>query len=80
MNIIARLPRLAAYIYRKKYKNDIHIEPDPKLDWAANLAHMMGYDEFDVKRLMRLYMTIHADHEGGNVSAHTTHLVGSAFE
>jgi citrate synthase len=24
-------------------------------------------------------MTIHADHEGGNVSAHTTHLVGSAL-
>ncbi|CAN5808650.1 citrate (Si)-synthase [soil metagenome] len=79
MNLIARLPRVAAYIYRKKYKNDIHIEPDPKLDWAANIAHMMGFDEFDVKRLMRLYMTIHADHEGGNVSAHTTHLVGSAL-
>jgi citrate synthase len=28
---------------------------------------------------MRLYMTIHADHEGGNVSAHATHLVGSAL-
>jgi citrate synthase len=79
MNLIARLPRVAAYIYRKKYKNNEHIEPDPKLDWAANLAHMMGFDEFDVKRLMRLYMTIHADHEGGNVSAHTTHLVGSAL-
>lgn len=79
MNLIARLPRVAAYIYRKKYKNNEHIEPDPKLDWAANLAHMMGYEEFDVKRLMRLYMTIHADHEGGNVSAHTTHLVGSAL-
>lgn len=79
MNLIARLPRVAAYIYRKKYKNNEHIEPDPKLDWAANIAHMMGYDEFDVKRLMRLYMTIHVDHEGGNVSAHTTHLVGSAL-
>jgi citrate synthase len=79
MNLIARLPRIAAYIYRKKYKNDVHIEPDPKLDWAANLAHMLGYEEFDVKRLMRLYMTIHCDHEGGNVSAHTTHLVGSAL-
>jgi citrate synthase len=79
MNLIARLPRIAAYIYRKKYKNNEHIEPDPKLDWAANIAHMMGYEEFDVKRLMRLYMTIHADHEGGNVSAHTTHLVGSAL-
>jgi citrate synthase len=79
MNLIARLPRVAAYIYRKKYKNNEHIEPDPKLDWAANIAHMLGFDEFDVKRLMRLYMTIHADHEGGNVSAHTTHLVGSAL-
>ncbi len=79
MNLIARLPRIAAYIYRRKYKNGVHIEPDPKLDWAANLAHMLGYEEFDMKRLMRLYMTIHVDHEGGNVSAHATHLVGSAL-
>lgn len=79
MNLIARLPRVAAYIYRRKYKNNDHIEPDPKLDWAANMAHMMGHDVADVKRLMRLYLTIHADHEGGNVSAHTTHLVGSAL-
>merc|ERR1711879_560306 len=27
----------------------------------------------------RLYPMLHADHEGGNVSAHTTHLVGSAL-
>lgn len=79
MNLIARLPRVAAYIYRRTYKNNVHIEPDPKLDWAANFAHMLGYDNYDMKRLMRLYLTIHADHEGGNVSAHTTHLVGSAL-
>ncbi len=79
MNLIARLPRIAAYIYRRKYKEGVHIEPDPHLDWAANFAHMMGYESFDMKRLMRMYMTIHADHEGGNVSAHTTHLVGSAL-
>ncbi len=79
MNLIARLPRVAAYIYRRKYKNGVHIEPDPKLDWAANLAHMLGYDSKDMKALMRLYMTIHVDHEGGNVSAHATHLVGSAL-
>ncbi len=79
MNLIARLPRVAAYIYRRTYKNSEHIEPDPKLDWAANFAHMLGFDKDDFKRLMRLYLTIHADHEGGNVSAHTTHLVGSAL-
>lgn len=28
---------------------------------------------------MRLYLTIHSDHEGGNVSAHTCHLVASAL-
>ncbi len=80
MNLIGRLPRIAAYIYRRTYKNDQHIEPNPKLDWAANFAHMLGFGEVDgFKRLMRLYMTIHADHEGGNVSAHATHLVGSAL-
>jgi citrate synthase len=79
MNLIARLPRIAAYIYRRIYKNSIHIEPDPKLDWAANFAHMLGFDDYNMKRLMRLYLTIHADHEGGNVSAHATHLVGSAL-
>jgi citrate synthase len=79
MNLISRLPRLAAYIYRRKYKNGVHIEPDPSLDWAGNFAHMLGYDEDGFLALMRLYMTIHADHEGGNVSAHTVHLVGSAL-
>jgi citrate synthase len=79
MNLIARLPRVAAYIYRRVYKNSVHIEPDPKLAWAANFAHMLGFDNNDFKRLMRLYLTIHVDHEGGNVSAHSTHLVGSAL-
>lgn len=79
MTLIARLPRIAAYIYRRIYHNSNHIEPNPNLDWAGNLAHMMGFDSVEVKRLLRLYMVIHADHEGGNVSAHATHLVGSAL-
>jgi len=79
MDLIARLPRIAAYIYRRKYKGGDHIQPNGLLDWAGNFAHMMGYADESFKELMRLYMTIHADHEGGNVSAHTTHLVGSAL-
>ncbi|BAV04307.1 citrate synthase [Filimonas lacunae] len=79
MDLIARLPRVAAYVYRRKYKNNEHIQPDGLLDWAGNLAHMMGYEDKSFFELMRLYMTIHADHEGGNVSAHTTHLVGSSL-
>jgi citrate synthase len=79
MTLIARLPRIAAYIYRRKYKNGEHIQPDGMLDWSANFAHMLGYEDESFKELMRLYLTIHADHEGGNVSAHATHLVGSAL-
>lgn len=79
MTLIARLPRIAAYIYRRKYKNGDHIQPDGMLDWSANFAHMLGYDEEGFIELLRLYLTIHADHEGGNVSAHATHLVGSAL-
>ncbi len=80
MNLIARLPRVAAYIYRRTYHNGDHISPDISLDWAANFAHMLGVsNSADFKNLMRLYLTIHADHEGGNASAHTTHLIGSTL-
>jgi citrate synthase len=79
MDLISRLPMIAAYIYRRVVFGGGVIPPDPSLDWAGNLAHMMGFESEEVKNLMRLYMVIHADHEGGNVSAHATHLVGSAL-
>jgi len=79
MNLLAKLPLIAAYIYRRTYKDDVHIPPDPSLDWAGNFAHMLGVEDPAFKDLMRLYLVIHSDHEGGNVSAHTCHLVGSAL-
>jgi citrate synthase len=79
MDLIARIPQVAAYVYRRKYHNNEQIQPNGLLDWAANFAYMLGYEDASFQELMRLYMTIHADHEGGNVSAHTTHLVGSAL-
>ncbi len=79
MNLIAVLPRVAAYIYRRVYKNNEHIPPNLNLDWSGNFAHMLGFDDEEFHELMRLYLTIHADHEGGNVSAHTSHLVSSAL-
>jgi citrate synthase len=78
-NLTAKLPKIAAYIYRKSYKGNVHIPADNTLDWGGNLAHMMGVENPLFKELMRLYLVIHSDHEGGNVSAHTTHLVGSAL-
>jgi len=80
MNLVARLPRIAAYIYRRVFHDGKHIAPDPSLDWSGNFAHMLGVnDSADFKSLMRLYLTIHADHEGGNASAHTAHLIGSTL-
>jgi len=79
MNLIASLPRIAAYIYRRVYKENKHISPNLNLDWSGNFAHMLGFDDEDFHELMRLYLTIHADHEGGNVSAHSSHLVSSAL-
>lgn len=80
MNVLAKLPGIAAYIYRKSYKGDKHIPADPKLDWGGNLAKMLGItDDPAFVDLIRLYLVIHCDHEGGNVSAHTCRLVGSAL-
>ena len=145
MDLIAKLPSVAAHIYRTTYHAGKHIGFKRDLDWAANLSHMMGaaqpcfaarqagepagprsggantrvrcragYEQEEAVELMRLYQTIHADHEarrparcvpqrgrgawsatgpgpgaaleggaagaqGGNVSAHATHLVGSAL-
>ncbi|MEE9448432.1 MAG: citrate (Si)-synthase [Ignavibacteriaceae bacterium] len=78
LNLLAKLPRIASYIYRLKYKNDDIIEPDPKLDLGGNFAHMMGIDK-PYDEVARLYFILHSDHESGNVSAHTGHLVASAL-
>ncbi len=79
MNLLAGLPVIASYIYRRSYKGGVHIPADPDLDWGANFAHMMGVENVDYQNLMRLYLILHSDHESGNVSAHTSHVVGSAL-
>jgi citrate synthase len=79
LNLTAKLPELAAFIYRLKYKNDEIIPSDLNLDWAGNFAHMMGVSDPLYKDLSRLYFLLHSDHESGNVSAHTTHLVASSL-
>jgi len=81
MNLIANLPIISSRIYRNLYrKGQAHIKHDPSLDYSANYANMMGYGGNKVfDDLMRLYLVIHSDHEGGNVSAHTVRLVGSAL-
>jgi len=80
MDLIAKLPTIAAIIYRNLYRDGTSVGAiDPAKDWSANFVSMLGYEDTNFTDLMRLYLTIHSDHEGGNVSAHTCHLVGSAL-
>ena len=58
MDIIAKIPVLAALIYRHKYKNDEFIASDPNLDWAGNFAHMLGLNSVEARELMRGYLSI----------------------
>ena len=79
MDLTAKITTVAAYIYRNVFKDGKVAPVDPNKDWADNLASMLGYEDPMFHEMMRLYLVLHADHEGGNVSAHTTHLVGSAL-
>ncbi|MCX6065226.1 MAG: citrate (Si)-synthase [Chloroflexi bacterium] len=66
---------------KMKYFNDARKPKySAKLDYGANFAKMMGVaDKKGYADLARLYFILHSDHESGNVSAHTVHLVGSAL-
>lgn len=79
LNILAALPEIAARIYRNTYKDGKLAAHDAKLDYSANFARLLGFNNAQFDDLMRLYLVIHSDHEGGNVSAHTVRLVGSAL-
>ena len=79
LDLIARLPEIAAIIYRQTYHDGVVAAYDDSLDYSGNFCRMLGFDKPQFDELMRLYLTIHTDHEGGNASAHTAHLVGSTL-
>ena len=81
LSLIAKLPAIGAGVYKIRFQKSGLIEPDGSLDWGANFAHMLGLNDPDgnVKKLMRLYLMLHCDHEGGNASAFTSLTIGSTL-
>ena len=86
ISLLAKLPTIAAWIYRHSFHGrlpgPLPAEVDPEQDWSYNFAAMLGKggkENENFQDLLRLYLALHGDHEGGNVSAHATHLVGSAL-
>ena len=79
--IVAKLPTIAAWIYRKRFGKGDPIAPNPALDWGQNYVHMLGLGDpnGEFTKLMRLYLVLHSDHEGGNVSAFSAATVASAL-
>ncbi|HEB66170.1 MAG TPA: citrate (Si)-synthase [Chloroflexi bacterium] len=79
IGLTAKLGVVAAFIYRLKYRDGSVPKYDPNLDYGANFARMLGVEDKKYEDMARLYFILHSDHESGNVSAHTMHLVGSAL-
>ena len=79
MNLIAKLPEITSLIYNNTYKNGEYKNYRNDLDYAGNFCNMINFQNKEFHDLMRLYILIHSDHEGGNASAHTCHLVGSTL-
>jgi len=81
LDLTAKLPVVAAYIYRMKYFGESKKPKyNSKQDYGLNFARMLNVtDKKGYADLMRQYFIIHSDHESGNVSAHAMHLVGSAL-
>ena len=79
LNLLARLPEVCALIYRNTYFDGKVAPYDSSLDYSGNFCQMLGLTDAGFAELMRLYIVIHSDHEGGNASAHTCHLVGSTL-
>jgi len=79
LDVFAKLPVIAAKVYRNSYFDGVVAPVDASLDYSGNFCRMLGFDDPAFDELMRLYLVIHSDHEGGNASAHTTHLVGSTL-
>lgn len=78
LNLLAKLPEIASYIYAKLYRDGKRIQSNPNLDMGGNFAFMMGKDK-PYDDVSRMHFIIHSDHESGNVSAHTGHLVASSL-
>jgi citrate synthase len=81
LDIVAKLPAVAAGVYRIRFKKGDLIPTNPNLDWGADYVHMLGLPDptGNFARLMRLYLVLHCDHESGNVSAMTGATVNSAL-
>lgn len=79
MDLIVKIIIVVAYIYRNVFKDGKVVFVDFNKDWADNLVSMLGYEDFMFYEMMRFYLVLYVDYEGGNVSVYIIYFVGSVL-
>ena len=74
LDLCAKVYPIAARIYNNVYRDGkASASIDKSKDLSYNFAHSIGFgDKPAFIEVIRLYNALHTDHEGGNVSAHTS--------
>ncbi|MGE5796657.1 MAG: citrate (Si)-synthase [Ignavibacteria bacterium] len=84
-NIVAKIPAIAAGIYRVRYKKGNIIEPDMQIDFSEDFVRMLGLFSIgdaavrQFNEMIKIYLISHCDHEGGNVSAFASQTINSTL-
>ncbi|MCS7184542.1 MAG: citrate (Si)-synthase [bacterium] len=80
LNIVAKTAYIAGCVYQKLYRNKITKTDFSSEDIGGMLSELLidNYSK-EFKDLIRLFLTLHIDHEGGNASAFTGLVVNSTL-
>lgn len=61
LDVCAKVSRIAALVFNNSYGKGRKVpEADETLDYGANYAKMLGYEDKTFWELMRLYLVLHA--------------------
>ena len=81
LNIIARLPVIAAGIYRKHILKEALCPPLAGDGFMENFARMLGIEDpgGSFREFIRRFVVVHSDHEGANASVLTSRIANSSL-
>ncbi|HSX11712.1 MAG TPA: citrate (Si)-synthase [Chlamydiales bacterium] len=82
LNVIAKLPQIAACVINSHAKWGPTPPPSPELGYIENFVHMLNIPNKSAELIqaMRLFNAIHYDHCGGNLSTFVGKAVASGLE
>ncbi|MEE3083523.1 MAG: citrate/2-methylcitrate synthase [Candidatus Thermoplasmatota archaeon] len=83
LNLIARMPELMATIFRLRGgRGPPEVASEPERGLVENFVHLLGKEGADAERMvraLRVFLVLHMDHGGGNLSTFTGKAVASGW-